>query len=131
MNRDPDSPASFDLAAAFGRHQPGRDRGGRVMPTHPPLHHGGIEGDRLCWGNTLGPRRRTLAALALESERPAGGRAVLRRRDWFGSGKGLGSAATLVDGTRVGRSLCLCLRPPVPTRMTCTGVWASRGLPVH
>ena len=31
MIRDPDSPASFDLAAAFGRHQPGRSRGGRVM----------------------------------------------------------------------------------------------------
>jgi hypothetical protein len=43
MIRDPDSPASFDLAAAFGRHQPGRYRDGRVMPTHPPLHHG--EGD--------------------------------------------------------------------------------------
>ena len=40
MIRDPDSPPSFDLAAAFGRHQPGRGRGGRVMPTHPPLHHG-------------------------------------------------------------------------------------------
>ena len=40
MIRDPDSPLSFDLAAAFGRHQPGRGRGGRVMPTHPPLHHG-------------------------------------------------------------------------------------------
>ena len=31
MIRDPDSPASFDLAAAFGRHQPGRSRGGRVI----------------------------------------------------------------------------------------------------
>jgi hypothetical protein len=31
MIRDPDSPLSFDLAAAFGRHQPGPSRGGRVM----------------------------------------------------------------------------------------------------
>ena len=29
MIRDLDSPLSFDLAAAFGRHQPGRGRGGR------------------------------------------------------------------------------------------------------
>ncbi len=33
MIRDPDSPLSFDPAAAFGRHQPGRGRGGRVMHT--------------------------------------------------------------------------------------------------
>ena len=41
--------------------------------------------------------------------------ATLKRRDWIGTGEGLGSAAALVAGSRVGRSLCLCLRPhPFP-----------------
>jgi hypothetical protein len=103
MIRDPDSPLSFDLAAAFGRHQPGRGRGGRVMPTHPPLHHGGEDlGDRM--SPLAGPPRTCVRG------------ATLTRRDWIGTGEGLGSAAALVAGTRVGRSLCLCLRPPVPTR---------------
>ena len=50
------------------------------------------------------------AAAALGRSDPA-----LRRRDWIGTGEGLGSAAALWL-VRVSVVSVLCLRPPVPTR---------------
>ena len=49
----------------------------------------------------------------------------------IGTGEGLGSAAALADGTRVGR-LCVVsvsIHPFPPDDVT--GVWAPQGLPVH
>ena len=85
----------------------------------------------MCWGNTLGPRRRTLPlALACERECPAGRRAVLRRRDRFGSGKGLGPRPPLwLVRVSVVRCVCVCARAS-PLDDERPGVWAFGSVPV-
>ena len=64
------------------------------------------------------------AAAALGRSDPA-----LRRRDWIGTGEGLGSAAALWL-VRVSVVSVLCLRPPFPPDEVyrCVG---PQGLPVH
>ena len=125
---------SLTFSTLRGRRPPSSDAltGRPLRDAHPPTTHHenslGDLGDRLCWGNTLGPRRRTLPlALACERECPAGRRAVLRRRDRFGSGKGLGPRPPLWL-VRVSAVRCVCVDVRASSLMTsarvCVGLRA-------